>query len=380
MLPIVVEKLTLSGEARKFLPPAPASARAMAARGLAPLSPADMITVQVVLTADADEPVAAAARQNVAAHPEALLKAAAAAIKDAPVLDYLSYCGVPASVKEAILLNRAVADETLQHIAKDEKDEKVLDVLSNNQARMLACPEIAELLIENPALSFSTRRRLEEFFVNDFAEKVLAETAAAPAGAAPAPADDSLHAELAAALAGLPPEAGGQAVDTDQLIKDLFEEKAEEPATPGAKPKEDDSAKGSIYKQILAMRVSQKIKLALKGNKEARSILVKDSNKMVCTGVLKNSRITDGEVISIASSKSAIEDLLRLIGSNPAWMRNYNIKLALLNNPKTPFAISQKMLPSMHDRDVEALSKSRGISGALKQAAERQVRAKQKKH
>ena len=378
MLPIVVERLTLSEEARKFLSPAPAPARMMAAKGLAPLAPAELVSVQVVLTADAEEPVATAARQSITAQPENILKGAAATIKDPAILDYLSYCAVPASVKEAILLNRAVADATLIHIAKDEKDEKVLDILAGNQSRMLACSEIAELLIENDAVSFSTRRRLEEFFIKDFADHVLADTAA-PVVAGAAPSDDAaLHAELAAALAGVAVEPGAEAIDAAALVKDLLEEKPDDAKAAPAKP--DDDAKGSIYKQILSMRVSQKIKLALKGNKEARSILVKDSNKMVCTGVLRNSRITDGEVASIASSKSSIEDLLRIIGSNPGWMRNYQIKLALINNPKTPFAISQKMLPSMHDKDVESLAKSRGISGALKQAADRQVRAKNKKH
>jgi hypothetical protein len=379
MLPIVVEKLTLSDEARKFLPPAPPQARAMAARGLAPLSPADLITVQVVLTADADEAVAAAARQNVAAHPEAIMKAAAAAIPDAAVLDYLSYCAVPAPVKEAILLNKAVANETLVHIAKDEKDANVLDVLSNNQKRMLALPEIAESLIENPALSFATRKRLEEFFVNDFADQFLADTQAAPAGAPAEAAAGDLHAELAAALAGVALEGESTPVDAAELAKAFLEEKADDAkADTEAEGEAVDTKKLSVYKQILNMRVSGKIKLALKGNKEARSILVKDSNKMVCTGVLKNSRITDGEVATIASSKSSIEDLLRIIGSNPAWMRNYNIRLALLNNPKTPFGISQKMLSGLHEKDIEAISKSRGVSGALRQMAERIVRAKKK--
>lgn len=390
MLPIVVEKLNLSAEARKFLAPAPPPARMMAAKGLAPLGPVELVTVQVVLTADEDPKVAEAARGAVVAHPEAQLKAAAEGIKDAAVLDFLSRCQLPAAVVEALLLNRAVADPTLVYVATEGRDEKVLDILAGNQARMLACTDIAEALIENPKLSFSTKKRLEEFFVNDFAAKVLAEPqpAASPAGApAGGIADD-----FVAALAALPQDDAGVADLISHLLQENPADAAAAPA-PVLAPTEDEAeteapaqteevaeeGPGGIYKQILSMKVSHKIKLALKGNKEARGILIKDSNKLVCTAVLKNPRITEGEVAVIAASKSAIEDLLRLIGANSQWMRNYQIKVALINNPKCPNQLSQKILPMLYDKDLGALCKSRGIPSALKQSAERLKRARSQK-
>lgn len=388
MLPIVVEKLTLSAEARKFLTPAPPPARMMAAKGLAPLGPVELVTVQVVLTADEDPKVAEAARGAVVAHPEPQLKAAVEGIKDASVLDFLSRCELPAAVVEALLLNRAVADVTLVYIATEGRDEKVLDILAGNQARMLACTDIAEALIENPKLSFSTKKRLEEFFVNDFAAKVLAEPepAVSPAGAPAAGAAD----DFVAALAALPQDDAGVADLISHLLQENPDDATAAPApapaaegdaeTPAAESEEVvEEGPGGIYKQILSMKVSHKIKLALKGNKEARGILIKDSNKLVCTAVLKNPRITEGEVAVIASSKSAIEDLLRLIGANSQWMRNYQIKVALINNPKCPNQLSQKLLPMLYDKDLAALCKSRGIPSALKQSAERLKRARSQK-
>jgi hypothetical protein len=374
MLPIHVEKLSLSAEARKFLPPAaPPPARMMAAKGLAPLIPADLIAVQIVLTADEDANVANAAKATLTANPEGILKSAAQAFTDAALLDYLSYCGVTASVKEAILLNKNIANETLVHLAKNETDPTVLDILAGNQARMLAHPDIAEFLIDNPKLNFATKKRLEEFFINDFAAKVLAEPE--PVASTGAPVDTTLTDDFVAALANLP--AGEAApLSAEEFAKEFLEENPEESDSAEAAEPEK---KLSQYTQILSMKVSGKIKLALKGNKEARGILVKDSNKLVCGAVLKNPRITEGEVQTIANSKSAIEDLLRGIAGNGQWMRNYQIKLALIQNPKTPFPISQKILPTLFDKDVQSLTKSRGIPGALKQAAERLVRARQKK-
>ncbi|HSP81011.1 MAG TPA: hypothetical protein VLQ93_20985, partial [Myxococcaceae bacterium] len=62
----------------------------------------------------------------------------------------------------------------------------------------------------------------------------------------------------------------------------------------------------------------------------ARSILIRDSNKLVCTAVIRSPRITDGEVLSCASNKAVNEEVLRIIYGNREWTKNYQIMLALL--------------------------------------------------
>src|SRR5262245_9512526 len=55
----------------------------------------------------------------------------------------------------------------------------------------------------------------------------------------------------------------------------------------------------SLYAQITNMSMAEKIKLALRGNKEARNILVRDGNKVVRRFVLKNPRMSDTEVVAV---------------------------------------------------------------------------------
>ncbi len=375
MIPIEISELHLSDEARKFLPPNPPPARMMAAKGLAPLGPVDLVSVQIVLTADEDEKIAAAARESVGGLPESLLKAAAESSLDPAILDYLARCTLTPAAKEALILNKAVGDDTLIHIAATETDDRVLDILSGNQARMLKNVSIAEALLDNTKLSYNTKKRLEEFFINDFTANILASDAEAGV------TEDDLSKDFAAALATIPAEGEGiEQLTADVFAKEFLEEKQDKdaPAKSKAAPVEEEP-QGGVYKQILGMKISQKIKLALKGNKEARSILIKDSNKLVATGVLKNPRITDGEVIMIASSKSSIEDLLRLISVNPAWMRNYPIKVALVNNAKCPIPVAQKLINQLHDHDLKSISKSRGVSGVVKQQAIRILKQRQKR-
>src|SRR5262245_6888189 len=79
-------------------------------------------------------------------------------------------------------------------------------------------------------------------------------------------------------------------------------------------PEERKPLNPSLYSQILRMKVGEKLKLALKGNKEARTILVRDANRLIQRFVLQNPRISDDEVLAIAKNRSIDQDMLRKIG------------------------------------------------------------------
>ncbi len=140
----------------------------------------------------------------------------------------------------------------------------------------------------------------------------------------------------------------------------------------------DEEKRGSILKRLLNMTVVEKIKLALFGNREVRSILIKDPNRVVATAVLQNPRITEDEVIRIAQSRNVCDDVLRAIASSREWTRNYQVKLALVQNPKTPLSISLKFLPHLYERDLQNISKSKNIPTALSMAARKMIGEKRR--
>ncbi|MDY6855245.1 MAG: hypothetical protein SWO11_11170 [Thermodesulfobacteriota bacterium] len=121
----------------------------------------------------------------------------------------------------------------------------------------------------------------------------------------------------------------------------------------------------SLYQKVQAMTVPEKIQLALKGDKEARDLLIRDSNKMVSTAVIKSPKISESEVLQVAQSTSVDEDILRIISKSNEWMGKYKIKLKLVNNAKTPLDISMKLVSSLRDRDLRLLGKSKNISPVL---------------
>jgi len=162
-------------------------------------------------------------------------------------------------------------------------------------------------------------------------------------------------------------EAITRAVEAGEDTIAVPAELLEEPVPP-APP-----APRSLYAQIIHMGIAEKIKLALRGNKDARMILVRDRNKVIRRCVIQNPRLTDGEVIGICRDRSADEDALRTIAERREWMRNYQVRLTLATNPKTPAAIALRQLPTLGERDIRQLAKSKNVPQAIAGQCRRMV-------
>lgn len=132
----------------------------------------------------------------------------------------------------------------------------------------------------------------------------------------------------------------------------------------------------NLFQQVQQMKVSEKIQLALKGNKEARALLLKDSNKQVLLAVLNSPRITEQEVESIAQSKSVSEDILRVVANNRSWVKNYGIIVGLVNNPKTPVGVSLGFIKNLKPKDLGSLSRNKGVPEVIRTSAGRLLQTK----
>jgi hypothetical protein len=135
----------------------------------------------------------------------------------------------------------------------------------------------------------------------------------------------------------------------------------------------EEAKKLSLTQRIMKMSIAQKIKLATLGNKEARSFLIRDTNKLVCTAVIRSPRITDGEVLSCATNKAVNEEVLRIIYSSREFTKNYKIKMALLKNPKLPLSVGVKFLSTLRENDVKDLSRDKNVPSALQGMAKKMM-------
>lgn len=141
----------------------------------------------------------------------------------------------------------------------------------------------------------------------------------------------------------------------------------------------DEDLRQSLGNRISKMTVGQKIKLSYLGNKEVRELLIKDTNKMVCAAVVKSGRLSDPEVVKASSNRAISEEVLRLIGQNREWLRKYPVKLALVNNPKTPAGVSLGLLLSLHVKDLKALCGNKNVPSVVANTAKQRVKQRTKR-
>jgi hypothetical protein len=87
-------------------------------------------------------------------------------------------------------------------------------------------------------------------------------------------------------------------------------------------------------------------------------------------------RVGDEEIIAIAKNRSADDELLRIIGDSRDWTKNYQVRLSLVTNPKTPLVYSLRFLSGLGDRDIRMLAKSKNVSATVSAAAKRIVNSR----
>jgi hypothetical protein len=128
-----------------------------------------------------------------------------------------------------------------------------------------------------------------------------------------------------------------------------------------------------LHVRLAEMTNSQKIRRAMLGSASERLLLVRDSNRLVAQAAIKSPSIQENEVVRISSSRTVSEDVLRIIAMDKEWTRSHQIKLNLVQNPRTPFAFSAKLVTHLRDHELKGLARSKNVTGAISQAARQQL-------
>jgi hypothetical protein len=134
-----------------------------------------------------------------------------------------------------------------------------------------------------------------------------------------------------------------------------------------------DGPKQNLQARIALMKVGERLKLALKGGRDARTILIRDPSRLVQRFVLQNPRISDEEVVAVAKNRTSDRELLEIISKKKEWLNNYQVRLSLVTNPKTPTTIAVRYVNTLLVRDLRLLAKSKNVPVAVNGAAKRIV-------
>jgi hypothetical protein len=153
------------------------------------------------------------------------------------------------------------------------------------------------------------------------------------------------------------------AINFDEPLLDTLSELPEEPDG-GADPE---------HKSLSSLSVLERMKLAFKGTREQRSVLVRDSNKLVSAAVLSSPKVNEAEVEAFTKMGNCSEDVMRIIAMNRAWTKNYGIILGLCKHPKTPPAQAMSFVQRLNEKDLKAIATDRNAKEGLRLLAKKML-------
>ena len=338
-------------------PATPESLRLNAARGALPLPIADLVYVQVRLADDPAPAVVAAARDSLARlTPEGLAPIVDDAGCAPEILNHFARAGgLTPDLLATVVAHPAIPEATLLALAEND-NPLTLNLIITNEVRIIASPALLARLRANPCLLADNRRRLSEL-ESDFIGKDPIRLASAGATSAPAPT-----AKVEAALPDTGPDeppppgdgTGGEMPPPDPATEQFAEE---------------ELLRSDAFQRIMRLNVAERNLLAMKGGAEERTILIRDTARVVSMAVLKNPRMSENEISKFAGMRSLHEDILRAIAKNGDWTKKYSVALSLVRNPKTPSGLSVQFLARLGTRDLRIISGDKNVPELVRRNA-----------
>ncbi len=394
-----------------------------AAKGALSVPPAEMVEILVHL-ATKNHIFGQQARFTLASWDEAACLTVAANPKTPKeVLDYLaSPHNVRQALLPALLENPSVGDSVLMELAASQSKDTLAAMMKS--PRIQRSQKILIVLNQNPSLSAPQTENVSEKLaateekipsgdeivpptgIVEIAEDGVPEAEVA-SGTSPAEenANEEVleegvsaylteHAAEIAAEGDKPFQAIGGQFDELDLDEPVFEEEPEgkteaaksavqAPAVPAKKKGvvkktylSTEEERGSVLQKIAKLDIKGRIQLAMKGNKEERSILIRDGTKLVALAVLESPKITDGEVERFASQKNVLEAVLRGIPMKRRFAKLYPVVRNLVGNPRTPIDLSLGLMKHLLVQDLKNLSGNKEVSDTVRKLALKMFRQK----
>lgn len=314
-----------------------------------------------------ETPYSARALECLASMPESMLAGVLLEPMDPPRPLQLVLCHrkEPTLLEEA-LLNPSLTAEIVE-ASVPSLPGSVLEIVLNNQVMWIERPRILDLLEEHPEGEYVIKRRVNEYrfdVLRLIPEEVKQERLEI--------LDEVEAGTLDKAWAELPLPKEKSQEEAEAEIES--QEMAAERRLLAQKPLVDDQGKEivlTLSQRVARLRTNQKIMLAIKGGKEERTILIRESNRLIQVNVMRNGRITEGEVAYIAQMRTVNEEVLRIISNNREWMKKYPITKALVLNPRTPLPIAMTHFKRLIETDMKLLMKDRNVAELLRREAKR---------
>jgi hypothetical protein len=376
---------------------APRPAQVAASKGILPLPQADLLEILATFADGVDDELKTNATETLRAQDHVSLEQTIKAdnVPASALAFYVSEIDMPQTLHEAILTNPRTPPAAVARFAAATPNGLLLELIAVNQQLLIQTPGLIDAIIGNPNRTAEAERRAREvkreFFEKERGSEQIVNELRARGQEAAAEffenSDSGLSIDDAILLAEhieVPDSETDDSWLALEWIEEIYEETEEQRQATVTKILGELQIEGqdvgaerlSMINRIMKMGVKDRVRLGMKGDREARNVLIRDPNRLVSAAVVQNPRITEQEVESIAAMRSLSEDILRAIASNRQWSRSYPVMHNLARNPRTPMANVLTILSRLQLRDLGALSKNRNVSDAVRRQALRLVTAR----
>jgi hypothetical protein len=251
--------------------------------------------------------------------------------------------------------NQALPYEFLAKIA-ERGTTSMMEMVLDNQIKMIAYPEIMEAMEKNPDITNFIRGKIKSlrdyYMLHNEAEEIPAEEVM----------EDIIE------TFSQEEENTGETEETGESEETEVEEEEEDLDILEGMEEVEERAMTALQ-EINAMSIAERVKLALTGTKTHRMILIKDSNKMVALAVMESPKITIDEISVLAKNKSLPIEIVGRISRNREWTKNYPVMLELIQNPKTPVKDAMSFLKKLHIRDLRQITHNKNINPVIRTMA-----------
>lgn len=332
--------------------------RLMAAQGALPLGPVDLLDLLQHLLADSEQEIREQAQQTMAGvAKDELLPIGKDRTTPPQILGWILGNREEFDVLEGVLQNTSTTDEAIEAHAPTLRME-LAELVVINQVRLLRRTSLLVALESNPNLNNDQKRRLRELRESF---KIGAEHEEKPKPPEPEPVAPAPPPQAVVEAAPEP-----EPLTEEELIaRTLDPEEQKQPE------------KISLVRRLYTMSTKDKLITALKGDRQARAMLVRDPNRLVATAVLGSPNVTEAEIENFAGMRNVSDQILRIIGNHRDWTKKYTVVANLVKNPRTPLGISLGMVSRLNPRDLKSIAMDKNVPEVIRKQAQKFIKGPQ---
>lgn len=350
----------ISKEALAYLDDStPLEAKMLAARGLAPLPPVELIYVLFHMLSSNIEKIRDQAFQTLDELPRSMIRMALDNITSPQVLEFIASNYIEdIEILEKVIANRHTPNETISFVAEWCKDTALLTYIGENDTRIIEHKEILEKLKKNPHTPVHIIERLIPLIEPQ--ERPLITKEPEPVKTPPTVKEEE--------------EAKEEVEEEIEEKTDIEKQKRTRFPRMFVSDNIPEWQKEELYKKIALLSHEEKLELALFGNTTVRKHLIQDPKREVGLNVLKNPKVNDEDISFYSKLRNIHSDILKTIGLDDDWTKRYGVIHSLARNPRTPLFLVLKFLPKLYESDIAKLARSKDIPGSISQAATKLLR------